>query len=638
MNNIQKIFGANGILSSILPGFSPRAIQQNMAEAVGKALDEEQSLIVEAGTGTGKTFAYLVPALLSGKKIIISTGTKNLQEQLFYRDLPFIRKALGLPRKIVLLKGRANYLCLSRLQMHLEDARFSSKELVNELQLIKKWSGRTQSGDIGELTDIAEDSLIWSYVTSTKENCLRQECPQFSDCHLMKARRKALEADILVVNHHLFFADSALRESASAELLPGSHAIIFDEAHQLAEVATNFMGEVLSSRQIIELAKDVIVEQINSAADLSLLREVALQLDMAVHEFRLTFGTQNHKNIWANICHKPALQSALNNLKDKLSQLQDMLKVAAERTKNFKNYWERCIELLNQFIKLTGNAVQDHIHWYETTQKTFRIHLTPISIANEFRKIIDKQKRAWIFTSATLSVDRHFEHFANALGLNDAQTLILDSPFNYEKQALLYIPPKLPEPSAQDYLMLVIEQAVPVLMASQGRAFFLFTSHRALQGAVELLSSRLDYPLLVQGSMPKSMLLQKFCQTANAILLGTSSFWEGVDVRGDALSCVIIDKLPFAMPDDPVLKARVAHFKEQGVDPFISYQLPLAVIALKQGAGRLIRDVNDRGVLMICDPRLLSKGYGKIFLKSLPSMVKTQELADVQSFFDSPKC
>lgn len=635
MLSASEFLGLGGPFAQHVSGFAPRAQQQEMAEAVATALANHDTLIAEAGTGTGKTFAYLVPALLSGKKVIVSTGTKALQDQLFHRDLPAVREALGVPVTVALLKGRANYLCLHRLQLAESEGRFRSRIQAGEVVRIRVWAGRTRSGDIAELADIPEDSAVWPLVTSTTDNCLGQECPSYNDCHVLKARRSALEADIVVINHHLFFADLALREEGFGELLPAAQAVILDEAHQLPETATHFFGVTLSSRQLLELARDAVAEQIKEAGDMPELASASEHLEKAVRDLRLALGIEEQRGAWQEIKAQAHVTQVLDTLREHLQMLSQLLEAAAPRGKGLENCWRRAVQLLEHFDQATESHMDQHVHWFETFPRSFAIHSTPLDSAEIFRTHLIKQKCAWIFTSATLTVGNRFEHFAQRMGLEDATMERWDSPFDFAQQALLYLPTAMPNPADHRYTEAVIEAALPVLKASGGRAFLLFTSHRALRTAVELLENRIPYPLLVQGSAPRAELLNRFRALGNAVLLGTSSFWEGVDVRGEALSCVIIDKLPFASPGDPVLQARLEGIREQGGNPFLDYQLPQAVLALKQGVGRLIRDSTDRGVLMLCDPRLLEKSYGKMFFDSLPPMPRTRSLEDVQYFFSA---
>lgn len=633
MLSTSEFLGLGGPFAQHVSGFSPRLQQQEMAEAVARALADDEILIAEAGTGTGKTFAYLVPALLSGKKTIVSTGTKALQDQLFHRDLPAVREALGVTVSVALLKGRSNYLCLHRLSLTEAEGRFCSREQADQLVRVRDWAGRSRSGDIAELTDIPEDSVIWPLVTSTTDNCLGQECPSIRDCHVLKARRAALEADLVVINHHLFFADLALREEGFGELLPGAQAVILDEAHQLPDTAAQFFGVTVSSRQLIELAHDTIAEQIKEAGDLPELRSDAEKLEQATRDLRLAFGAEQKRGGWREI--EAQLGTALDTLRGQLGTLSQHLETAAPRGKGLENCWGRAVQLEERLEQVTQTHPTGYVQWFETFPRSFALHSTPLNSAAMFRTHLARQKCAWLFTSATLTVGDRFEHFIDRMGLEDALTEHWDSPFDFRRQALLYLPTTMPAPSERRYTEAVIEAAVPVLQASGGRAFLLFTSHRALQEAEQLLTNRLPFPLLVQGSAPRAELLNRFRALGNAVLLGTASFWEGVDVRGEALSCVIIDKLPFASPGDPVLQARLEAIREQGGNPFRDYQLPQAVLTLKQGAGRLIRDSTDRGILMLCDPRLLEKSYGKIFLDSLPPMPRTRSLEDVQYFFSA---
>lgn len=632
MMDLAEIFGPQGWLARQIEGYSHRPQQQEMAQAVGRILAEGGVLICEAGTGTGKTFAYLVPALLSGLKVIVSTGTKNLQDQLFHRDLPMVRQSLSSPVSVALLKGRANYLCLHRLDNTLvEDLRLS-KEQLQQLQRIRGWSSGTKSGDIGEMSEISEDAEIWPLVTSTSDNCLGQECVAYSKCHLVEARRRAQEADLVVINHHLLCADLALKEEGFGELLPGADCFILDEAHQLPEVAGNFFGTTLSGRQLLELVSDTQTEYHREAGDLPKLLEQLDLLKRQVRDLRLAFGLEVRRGAWSELVGNPAVEAALDNLRQALSQLQEILEAIEGRGKGLDSCRDRCQDLSSR-LEAVCTEQEENIRWFETLRQSFRLNSTPLEISNIFRSRMREHPASWIFTSATLAVGESFDHFANQLGLQEAETHCWGSPFDYPRQAVWYVPKGLPEPNKPEFNRRVSDLTIPVLEASEGRAFLLYTSHRALQEAAEYLQDKLPYPMLVQGTAPRTELVERFRELGNAVLLGTSSFWEGVDVRGEALSCVVIDKLPFASPGDPVLQARIEALRRQGGNPFMSYQLPQAAIALKQGAGRLIRDEQDRGVLMICDPRLLNKPYGKVFIRSLPPMTKTQDLAVVKRFF-----
>lgn len=632
--NVADLLGADGPFAQTLVNFAPRHQQQRMAEAVAATLDSDRVLIAEAGTGTGKTLAYLVPALRSGKKIIISTGTRNLQDQLYHKDLPLVQNTLGVSVQVAMLKGRGNYLCQHRLALTETAGRWSSPERAAEFTRLRRWSEHTHQGDITGISDIPEDSPLWPQVTSTVDNCLAQECAHWHTCFLVKARRKASDADVLVINHHLLCADLMLKEEGFAELLPGADAFIVDEAHQLPDIASQFLGLSVSSRQLMELARDARLEQSRDAPDFSDLLDYAQRLARAVMDMRTAMGAAEPRRMpWSQLVHLPQVKGAMAVLRAAVEALLQPLQAAAPRGKGLESCYRRCQVLLERLDLVTQRAGEDSVHWIETRPQGFTLNRTPLDIAADFHACMQQHPGAWIFTSATLAVGENFDHFAARLGLHKAATLRLQSPFDFRRHALLYLPPAMPEPAAPEYVEALVEAAIPVLQASRARAFFLFTSHRALRRAADVLQDRLDYPLLVQGSLPQRELLNQFQHLGNAVLLATASFWEGVDVRGSALSCVIIDKLPFAPPSDPVLQGRMEIMRRCGRDPFMSYQVPQAVIALKQGVGRLIRDVDDRGVLMLCDPRLLSKSYGQIFLNSLPPMSRTRKLTQVQHFF-----
>ena len=637
LTEIESFFSNDGALAKVIAGYRPRAAQLEMALAIAQAIRDNQHLIAEAGTGTGKTFAYLVPAILSGKKVIISTGTKNLQDQLFNKDLPVIRKAIKVPFMAALLKGRSNYLCTYRLQNALSSTLGFSKEDAVALAKIKSWSKRTQNGDISEMAEVAEADPVWYQATSTRENCLGQECPDYAECFLVKARKNAQESEILVVNHHLLCADWSIRDSGFGELLPSAEVVIIDEAHQLADTASNFLGLNIGGKQLNDLAQDALMEYFKDATDIPALRTACEDLEHEVKDLRLAFGIELKRGEWQDVESNPKISAALTAVKEQLQRLCDQLELASVKTKGLESCFKRADELLQQLKIILDDNSGKWIRWYETHKKSFTLSRTPLDIAAEFRFFMQQHQAAWIFTSATLSVANRFDHFSHNLGLSKAVTASWGSPFDFAAQSLFYHPKGLPQPNAADFVPRIVQFALPVLQASQGRAFFLFTSHRALKQAEELLKEHLAYPLLVQGSRPKALLLEQFKAAGNAVLLGTSSFWEGVDVRGEALSCVIIDKLPFASPGDPVLKARLNAMTQQGRNPFFEHQLPTAVIALRQGIGRLIRDVTDRGVLMVCDPRLLKRAYGQIFLDSVPPMKRTRDIAEVQAFFQQEK-
>lgn len=634
MTDIQDVLGPQGLLAHELEGFTHRPQQIEMATTVMQSMRDGTHLIAEAGTGTGKTYAYLVPALLSGQKVIISTGTRNLQDQLYLRDLPRVRDAMASPARVALLKGRANYLCIQRMDMALLDARGHARDLLKWLLQVRDWAGRTRCGDIAELKGIPEDASVWPLVTSTGDNCLGQECPAWSRCHLVEARRQAQEADIVVINHHLLCADFALKGDGFGELLPTADVYVLDEAHQLPEVASNFFGTTVSTRQILDLVRDTQVEYLSEAGDLPKLAEQLDALAKSARDLRLTFGQAMRRGAWSEIENDPAIQAALAHMREQLSHVQGMLDAIQGRGKGLDACLARCMTLGAQLAGLVEPPTDaDDIRWFETHTLSVRLTSTPLDIAGVFQQQMASHPASWIFTSATLAVGDSFSHFQHQLGVFDAQTRKWDSPFDYPNQALWFVPRGLPEPSDPGYTQAVVELAVPLLGASRGRAFLLFTSHRALREAAGLLAERTEYPLLVQGSAPKAELLQRFVEHGNAVLLGTSSFWEGVDVRGEALSLVMIDKLPFASPGDPVLQARLDAIKSGGGNPFMQYQVPQTAIALKQGAGRLIRDQRDRGLLVLCDPRLLRKSYGHTFLAAMPPFARTRELDVALEFF-----
>ncbi|BCO30765.1 helicase [Thiohalobacter sp. COW1] len=628
----SELLGSTGPFAELVSGFNVREPQLRMAAAVEQAIDAREQLVVEAGTGTGKTYAYLVPVLHSGKRAILSTGTRHLQDQLFHSDLPRVCEALGVQPKLALLKGRSNYLCLHRLQLTLEEGRFARRRQAAEVQAINDWSGRTRTGDVSELSDVPEDAPVWPRVTSTADNCLGSDCPSYRDCFVLKARRRAQEAEVVVVNHHLLSADMALKEEGFGELLPGAEVVVIDEAHQLPETAAQFFGLSLGSRQLQQLARDAKAEHLREAGDMQNLPDSADALDKAAADLRLAFGQGNRRLPWKDIRHKPEVESALADLRSVLEQLRTWLETAAPRGKGLEGCWHRAEQLAHKLARVCAEADGEYVQWLETYTRSFAIHLTPLNVAGIFQQQLARLPATWVFTSATLAVGQDFHHFTGQLGLHEPHTLQLESPFDFQSNSLLYVPPALPEPNSPSYTGAVMDHAEHLIEASGGRAFLLFTSHRALQAAADRLQES-EYPVLVQGQMPKRELLRRFRELGNAVLLGTSSFWEGVDVRGEALSLVLIDKLPFAAPGDPVVQARIDRLREAGGNPFMEFQVPAAVITLKQGVGRLIRDAADRGVLVLCDPRLLNKPYGRVFRRSLPPMPLTRELREVEAFF-----
>ncbi|HEY1290820.1 MAG TPA: ATP-dependent DNA helicase [Burkholderiales bacterium] len=630
---LERTFAADGPFAEHVPGFRLRAEQLEMSQAIAEAIERTGVLVAEAGTGTGKTFAYLVPALLAGGKVIVSTGTKTLQDQLFDRDLPAVRAALASGATIALLKGRANYVCLYRLRRAAREGRFATRDEPAQIRKIERFAAVTTTGDRADLADVPEDAPAWAHATSTRENCLGQGCPDYKDCFVMRARKNALAADVVVVNHHLFFADLVLREEGISELLPACNTVIFDEAHQLPETARVFFGETLSSAQLVELARDVRLELRAAGGASPELDPVAARVEKAARDLRLVFGDAGARFAWSQALRLQGFGDALAKLNSALQLLEQALAAHEGRAEGLDACARRASTARHLLVRLRETEVSAEVRWVEVFSHAVQLHVTPLSSAELFRRQMADHPRAWVFTSATLAMGEDFGHFTRELGVGDATTRRWASPFDFRRQALLYVPKALPEPGEAGFTEAVIEAALPVLRASEGRAFLLFTTLRALRRAHEILEGKIDYPLLVQGTGSRSQLLARFRSLGNAVLLGSQSFWEGVDVRGEALSLVVIDKLPFAPPDDPVLAARIEGVRNAGGNPFNELQLPQAVLQLKQGAGRLIRDETDRGVLMLCDPRLVHKPYGRRMLQSLPPMTLTRELSAVERFF-----
>lgn len=655
-----------GALANAIPGYAPRPAQQRLGVAIAETMAERGALVAEAGTGTGKTYAYLVPALLSGQRVIVSTGTKALQDQLYHRDLPRVREALGLGLRTALLKGRSNYLCLQRTELAKGAPVFSGREQIAQFERIVQWSKRTRRGDLAEIEDLPEDSPLRGLVTSTVENCLGSECPFWQDCFVVKARAEAQAADLVVINHHLLLADLAIKEEGFGEILPGASAFVLDEAHQLPDLASQFFGESVSARMLIDLTRDAIGACGKVAGSLAAVSPAVRELEAAIRLLRaqceglpqrgtLALLLDHHADMPALVCTLDAamagLLAAVTPLKEaapefaavltRLELFQTRLRTWAQGAPGLLETDDGDDAANARADAAEGAEDEDHadaashgeVRWFELTQRGFAFSITPLDVAGPLRRYREQSKAAWIFTSATLAVGGDLKHIAWKLGLHEPRTLLEQSPFDWKTQSLAYFPPGLPEPSARDYTERVVAAVRPVLEASKGRAFLLFTSHRALREAAALLAGG-PWPLFVQGTAPRLQLIEQFRASGNGVLLGAASFWEGVDVAGDALSVVVIDKLPFAAPDDPVLEARLEAVRRRGGNPFLAEQVPAAAIALKQGVGRLIRRHDDRGVLVLCDPRLVSKPYGRVFMASLPPLTRTRALADVQAFFD----
>jgi ATP-dependent DNA helicase DinG len=657
---IERIFAADGPLARALAGYARRPEQIEFAQRVSGAIAECTTLIAEAGTGTGKTIGYLVPALLFGGKVIVSTGTKTLQDQLSQRDLPAVRDALGVAASVAVLKGRANYVCHEHLERNLAEGRLTSRAAVAHLLKIERFARRSISGERGELSDVPEDSPAWALATSTRDNCLGQNCGHYRDCFVMRARREALAADVVIVNHHLFFADAILRDEGMAELLPAANTVILDEAHQLPDVATVFFGQSVSTGQVLDLVRDAIRDRLREARDAVDLEALIRQAERAARDLRLVFEAKEGRFAFgaaanasahsakasahsANAAHNAqrfdadAFKAAAGALQARLFALAEGLARLAERGEGLASCAGRAQSLAQALQRWVLAEGDEHVRWIDVYAQSLALQLTPLSVAEPFRRQIEARPKAWILTSATLAAGSDFSLYQERMGLEEAATAQWASPFDYASNAMLYLPSGLPDPGDPAHTDCVVDAALPVIAASGGRAFMLFTSLRAMRRAHERVKAAFErsgggWPLLVQGEAAKNELLNRFRALGNAVLLASASFWEGVDVRGDALSLVIIDKLPFAPPDDPVLAARLAAMQRAGRNAFLEYQVPQAAITLKQGAGRLIRDASDRGVLMICDPRLTSRPYGARMLQALPPMRRTSRLDEVCEF------
>ena len=631
-DGLGEVFGPAGPLARCVADFAPRPEQLAMAQAVADAISRRADLVVEAGTGTGKTLAYLVPVLQAGQRAVISTGTRTLQDQLYHRDLPMLAQALGRPARVRMLKGRRNYLCRYRLNRVDTDSA-ASVAMSRELGEIRAWAQHTGSGDIAELSSIPDVSAVWNAVTSTAENCLGTQCPDFAECHVAKARQAAREADIVVVNHHLLMADLTMKEEGFGQLLPGAEFVVVDEAHRFPDVAQGFFNVSVSAAQIDELLGDLAAE-IRAGDTRNVVLEQELdELADALAQARRALPAGTESLGWEQAGQR--FSDLLSGQAETLSGLADELEPLTEQSAGIRRCRERCQSIADRVIRIAEADHEEALRWVRPTNRGFVANLTPLDVSPQIEALLDASDCTWVFTSATLAVGHDFGHFTSRLGTREWETRQIPSPFDYGRIARLYLPMSLPEPAAPQYTAHVVDSVLPVLQASRGRAFLLFTSHRALREAAELLRARadFDFPLLVQGEAPRSWLLEEFARSSSPVLLGTATFWEGVDIRGHGLVLVMIDRLPFASPGDPMLAARLEAIRNHGGNPFREYQLPQAVLALKQGVGRLIRDYNDYGVVMVCDPRLSAKSYGRLFLESLPPMPVTRELDDVCRFY-----
>jgi len=628
-----EILGANGPFVSLIEGFSPRPVQLELARAVEKTLVKRQTLIAESGTGTGKTFAYLVPVLQQSGKVLLSTGTRHLQDQLFFRDLPQVRQATGSHSHAVILKGRANYLCHYRLANCSAHPAYDRAQMQAQLDEILHWSVQTEDGDIAEVSGVLDTAAIWPLITSTTDNCLGSKCPDFKRCHVQQVRNEAQEADLVVINHHLFFSDLLLQEQGFGRILPDTEATVFDEAHLLPDIASRFLGQSVSTRQFLLLAQDSLVEERLTASAVAELPECAYALETASARFRMLLPSGSGRMGEGEVFSSAKQDGSARDLLNALRQLTACLEVIAEVSDGLHRCWQRSQQLLEVVGQLREHD-KTQVAWLEYWPQSFRWHLTPLDIAARLQQTFAADQ-AWVFTSATLAVKQDLQHFEQQLGLKEANFLCLESPFDFSRQSLAYMPEGLPEPADPDYTRMLMERVKPVLEAAAGGAFLLFTSYQAMTKAWQILQHRLQLPMKIQGQESRQRLLDWFRNSGNAVLFATASFWEGVDVKGSALRAVMLDKLPFASPSDPLTQARIRMLRDRGKNPFTDFQLPHAVIRFKQGAGRLIRDVNDRGVLVLADPRLRRRHYGRIFCDSIPQIPVTSSIEEVEAFLHS---
>ena len=629
LNSIRQIFGQDGALSDQVGRFSLRPGQIAMAEAIEEAIQDEVDLVVEAATGTGKTLAYLIPLLRETERAIISTGTLNLQDQLFKRDVPVAMQALGIEKKVSLLKGRANYLCVHRLEHNAQTDLAQRADVLDDFKKVSSWARTTETGDIAELDGVGADSPVWPLVTSTQDNCLGSECPLFSACHLVRARRQAQTADLVVVNHHLLFADLSLKQTGFGEVLPGADVVVIDEAHQMPDIARQFFSHRVSAWQLRELNRDTLAAAGRAKGALPLIQHPATELKAALSAAVSAFVELPNKGDSGRL--STSVWSALQKVLEALTSLSEALGSIADFSKDLGQCAHRA-QVLSQDLVAFLDKQPERIRWFSHRDGQFGLNLTPLDIAQPIQWIRQDSPGTWIMTSATLAVANRFDHFTRRLGLEDARELVVETPFDYKSQARLWVPEGLPEPADARHTEALMETIHPLLVASEGRAFLLFTSHRALRQAANWLRAHADFNLHVQQEAGRSTLLSRFLTEPRSILLGAASFWEGVDVPGDQLRIVVIDKLPFAPPDDPILEATIKAANEQGERAFSTIQIPHAVLSLKQGAGRLIRQSEDYGILVLGDPRITTKGYGKIFLNSLPEMTQSASVTETIDF------
>ena len=650
---MEKIFGPNGLFAKHHPDYEFRPGQMAMANAVAEALENRKHLLVEAGTGTGKTLAYLVPAIGLGRRVIISTGTKNLQEQLFFKDIPFLQRVLPRKFKATYLKGRNNYLCLNRLKRAETAPVLQGMEEIDQFDLVRRWAFETKTGDRAELTELPENVQFWRHVDARSDICIGQKCPSFDECFITRARQSALDADIVIVNHHLFFADLALRDKEWGQVLPDYGAVIFDEAHQIEDIAAQYFGAAVSSYQIEDLIGDISRLPINDVEAAKELTKAGARVTRFADNWWQTFSGHSSL-VMVNEEGRFVLKQSMFVHRQRNGEYTAT--AAGERYMALKAALDRLVAGLNsvknpppemeaiqrraeqlrfdlEFIVLGDDP--GFVYWCERRGRGFFMQATPIDASDILNDRLFSKVESVVMTSATLTSAGSFNFIRQRLGVGETGELVAESNFDYEHQALLYLPKRMPEPRESGFTEAAADQITRLLNASQGRAFVLSTSYSQMKLLRELVEPEVDFPILMQGESSRSGLLEKFRATPHAVLFATSSFWQGVDVRGEALSCVIIDKLPFAVPSDPVVAARQRFIDNHGRSSFNEYSVPAAVITLKQGVGRLIRSATDRGVIAILDPRLLTKNYGKQFLESLPQCRVTQDIEEVEEFFPS---